>query len=104
MFRRSVTVGLLVLSVILVSRAVSSAGKPYLGISLAAKIPPSVAAHLEIEGGAMIIAVIDGSPAAQAGLKKHDIIVKAAGMKIRSRADLQKALSNHTGNDMVDTL
>ena len=104
MFRRSVTVGLLVLSVILVSRAVSSAGKPYLGISLAAKIPPSVAAHLEIEGGAMIIAVIDGSPAAQAGLKKHDIIVKAAGMKIRSRADLQKALSNHTGNDKDDTL
>ena len=67
MFRRSVTVGLLVLSVILVSRAVSSAGQPYLGISLAAKLPPSVAAHLEIEGGAMIIAVIDGSPAAQAG-------------------------------------
>ena len=52
----------------------------------------------------MIIAVIDGSPAAQAGLKKHDIIVKAAGMKIRSRADLQKALSNHTGNDTDDTL
>ncbi len=104
MSRRAVTVGLLVLSAILVSRTARSAGKPYLGISLAAKIPPSVAAHLEIDGGAMIIAVVDGSPAAQAGLKEHDIIVKAAGMKIRSRADLQKALSMHTGNDQDDTL
>ena len=104
MSRRAVTVGLLVLSAILVSRTARSAGKPYLGISLAAKIPSAVAAHLEIDGGAMIIAVVDGSPAAQAGLKEHDIIVKAAGMKIRSRADLQKALSMHTGNDQDDAL
>lgn len=105
MFRKSVTVSLLVLGVALLAQGASSAGKPYLGISLAAKIPPSVAAHLEIEGGAMIIAVIDGSPAAQAGLRKHDIIVKAAGMKVNSRADLQKALAAHnTGDDKDDAL
>ena len=39
MFRRPVNVGLLALGCILLAQSAMSAGKPYLGISLAAKIP-----------------------------------------------------------------
>ena len=72
MFRRSFKPGLVIISLILVANIASSAGKPYLGISLAAKIPPAIAAHLEIDGGAMIIAVVEDSPAARAGRAAGD--------------------------------
>ena len=74
MFRRPVNVGLLALGCILLAQSAMSAGKPYLGISLAAKIPPALAAQLKLDGGAMIIAVAENSPAAKASLKAHDII------------------------------
>ena len=56
MLRRSFKLGVVIISLLLLANIANSAGTPYLGISLAAKIPPSVAAHLEIDGGAMIIA------------------------------------------------
>ncbi|MEC7775712.1 MAG: PDZ domain-containing protein [Planctomycetota bacterium] len=104
MFRRSFKPGLVIISLILVANIAASAGKPYLGISLAAKIPPAIAAHLEIDGGAMIIAVVEDSPAARAGLKKHDIIIKAAGQEVKSAADLRKALDSEKPNANEDTL
>ncbi len=104
MFGRSLKPGLMILSLILLTNTASSAGKTYLGISLAAKIPPSVAAHLDIAGGAMIIAVIDGSPAAKAGLKEHDIIIKAAGQAVKSPGDLRKALDSRKPSESEETL
>jgi S1-C subfamily serine protease len=104
MLRRSFKLGVVIISLLLLANIASSAGTPYLGISLAAKIPPSVAAHLEIDGGAMIIAVVEGSPAAQAGLKKHDIIIKAAGQAVKSTADLRRALGNRKSGADEDTL
>ena len=104
MFGPSLKPGLMVLSLILLTNTASSAGKTYLGISLAAKIPPSVAAHLEIDGGAMIIAVLDGSPAARAGLKEHDIIIKAAGMAVKSPGDLRKALDSRKPSESEEAL
>lgn len=104
MFGRSLKPGLMILSLILLTNTASSAGKTYLGISLAAKIPPSVAAHLEIDGGAMIIAVFDDSPAARAGLKEHDIIIKAAGMAVKSPGDLRKALDSRKPSESEEAL
>lgn len=104
MFGRSLKPGLMILSLILLTNTASSAGKTYLGISLAAKIPPSVAAHLDIAGGAMIIAVLDGSPAAKAGLKEHDIIIKAAGMAVKSPGDLRKALDSRKSSESEEAL
>ena len=104
MFGHSLKPGLMVLSLILLTNTASSAEKTYLGISLAAKIPPSVAAHLEIDGGAMIIAVFDGSPAAKAGLKEHDIIIKAAGMAVKSPGDLRKALDSRKPSESEEAL
>ena len=76
MFRKTISVGLLVLGFSFLAQSVLSAGKPYLGISLAAKIPPALAAQLKLDGGAMIISVAQDSPAARGGLKVHDIIIK----------------------------
>ncbi len=104
MFGHSLKPGLMVLSLLLLTNTASSAGKTYLGISLAAKIPPSVAAHLEIDGGTMIIAVLDGSPAAKAGLKEHDIIIKAAGMAVKSPGDLRKALDSRKPSESEEAL
>ena len=104
MFGHSLKPGLMVLSLFLLTNTASSAGKTYLGISLAAKIPPSVAAHLEIDGGAMIIAVFDGSPAARAGLKEHDIIIKAAGMAVKSPGGLRKALDSRKPSESEEAL
>ncbi len=104
MFGHSLKPGLMVLSLFLLTNTAGSAGKTYLGISLAAKIPPSVAAHLEIDGGAMIIAVFDGSPAARAGLKEHDIIIKAAGMAVKSPGGLRKALDSRKPSESEETL
>ena len=104
MFGRSLKPGLMILSLILLTNTASSAGKTYLGISLAAKIPPSVAAHLAIDGGAMIIAVLDGGPAARAGLKEHDIIIKAVGMAVKSPGDLRKALDSRKPSESEETL
>ena len=101
MFRRPITVGLLALGCILLAQAAMSAGKPYLGISLAAKIPPALATQLKLDGGAMIIAVAENSPAAKAGLKVHDIIVKVSDKGIKSAADLKKVLSSHTGKEKL---
>lgn len=99
MFRRPVNVGLMALGCILLAQSAMSAGKPYLGISLAAKISPALAAQLKLDGGAMIIAVAGNSPAAKTGLKVHDIIIKASGSEIKSPADLKKVLSSHPGNE-----
>ena len=99
MFRRSISVGLLVLGCSLLAQGALPAGKPYLGISLAAKIPPALAAQLKLDGGAMIIAVAENSPAAKAGIKVHDIIIKVSGKSIKSPADLKKVLSSHPENE-----
>ena len=101
MFRRPVNVGLMALGCILLAQSAMSAGKPYLGISLAAKIPPALAAQLKLDGGAMIIAVAGNSPAAKAGLKVHDIIIKASDSEVKSPADLKKVLSSHPGNEKL---
>ena len=101
MFRRSITVGLLALGCILLAQAAMSAGKPYLGISLAAKIPPALAAQLKLDGGAMIIAVAENSPAAKASLKAHDIIIKVSDKDIKSADDLKKVLSSHPGDEKL---
>lgn len=102
MFRRSVNVSLLALACILLAQSAMSAGKPYLGISLAAKIPPALASQLKLDGGAMIISVAEKSPAAKAGLKVHDIIIKVAGNSIKSPADLKKVLSSHPDKENLE--
>jgi serine protease Do len=52
-----------------------------------------LAAHFNVDGGALINDVRENSPAAKAGLEAGDIIVEAGGKAVRSQIDLIKAVN-----------
>src|SRR5690606_38379968 len=56
------------------------AGKPYLGVVLE-NVPEFLAEHLKLENGQGVIIgqILEGGPAATAGLEKNDIILKLDG-------------------------
>jgi len=66
-------------------------GGPFLGITT------SPAA-----GGLKIYRVLAGSPAAKAGLKVGDIILKADGKPIKTHKDLVDMLKKHKPGDVVE--
>jgi membrane-associated protease RseP (regulator of RpoE activity) len=57
----------------------------YLGISTGA-VPEEVRAHLELPGdaGLVVTKVVEGSPAAKAGLEPHDILLEFDGRQVGS--------------------
>lgn len=82
------------------------AGKPvthaYLGVSLDSVTPYSAyASGLSTQSGAFVAEVTDGSPAAQAGLKKGDIIVALDDEQIQGASDLILKVRSHEVGDKV---
>lgn len=82
---------------------------PYLGISYS-MIDADIAAqeNLPVQNGALIgasntnqSAVVDGTPAAKAGLKDGDIITAIGGVKLDSNTSLRAALMQHKPGDAV---
>jgi putative serine protease PepD len=51
---------------------------PYFGISVA-PLPPAAAEELKVPGGLYVFSVVEGGPAAQAGLKEGDVITEVNG-------------------------
>jgi len=66
-------------------------GGPFLGIVTA----PAA-------GGLKVYRVVEGSPAAKAGLKVNDIIVKADGKPLKTHKDLVDMLRKHKPGDVVE--
>jgi S1-C subfamily serine protease len=56
-------------------------------------LPPRIVARLGRDRGIEIAEVVDGSPAALAGLQPEDLLVEAAGSPLRSVADLQRLMT-----------
>jgi S1-C subfamily serine protease len=56
-------------------------------------LPPRLVARLGRDRGIEIAEVVDGSPAALAGLQPEDLLVEAAGSQLRSVADLQRLMT-----------
>ncbi|HOA62190.1 MAG: PDZ domain-containing protein [Verrucomicrobia bacterium] len=74
----------------------------YLGVELGYVISPlATQLGLEDESGALVNMVVDESPAARAGLKRHDIIVKLDGKKVRDPADLSARIDKHKKGDKI---
>jgi S1-C subfamily serine protease len=75
----------------------------FLGVQ-ATTVDPQIAARygLEAEEGAVVSAVSEGSPAAEAGLQQGDIIVAVDGEEVASMADLVGRISAHTPGDDVE--
>jgi len=79
-------------------------GKPsaYLGVELGS-VDAALATQLGMDhaAGALINVVVDGSPAAKAELKQHDIVVKVDGKSIQDPADLSDRIGKHKKGDKV---
>jgi S1-C subfamily serine protease len=74
----------------------------YLGVSYVA-LNPAIAAQLGSTqtSGAAVLGVEPGSPAAQAGITRGDIITKVNGAEIRGESDLAVAIDSHKPGDTV---
>jgi hypothetical protein len=63
-------------------------GGPWLGIQFG-PVPKPLAAHLDLDGevGQMVLNVIEGSPAEDAGLEQYDVILKVDGREVPSKIE-----------------
>ncbi len=68
------------------------ADRAFLGVVLS-PVPDALSAHLELESGVLIQDVLPDSPASQAGLKKHDIILEIDKSACKTSKDVTKKLS-----------
>ncbi|MDH7503352.1 MAG: PDZ domain-containing protein [Verrucomicrobiota bacterium] len=75
---------------------------PFLGVQLG-PVDPALAAQLGLEEGtgALVNAVVDESPAAKAGIKRHDVIVKIEGETVRGPGDVVKRISDRKNGDKI---
>ena len=65
---------------------------------------PSLLAHLKLDSGVLVGEVIDGSPAATAGLKSLDIITHSGETAIKTGEDLLKAVGNAKDKELTLTI
>jgi S1-C subfamily serine protease len=75
---------------------------PYLGIQYGV-LTPGLARQLgaNAQNGVVILAVLDSSPAAQAGLRPRDIITAADGQQLTDESSLAQILSQHQPSDTI---
>jgi len=67
--------------------------RAYVGIGGGSRpLPPRIAARLGRRGCIEVVEVVDGSPAARAGLRPADLIVSIDGTPVESVSDLQRLL------------
>lgn len=79
-----------------------TAEHPYLGVKLTTLTPAlREALNISAQQGAVVREVVDGSPAAQAGLRPGDVIVRFAGNDVTSVASLLGALRSTSPGQQV---
>jgi len=67
--------------------------RAYLGIAGGTRpLPPRVAARLQRASGVEVVEVVEGSPAARAGLRAEDLIVELNGVPVQSVDDIQRIM------------
>jgi S1-C subfamily serine protease len=67
--------------------------RAYLGIAGGTRpLPPRVASSLRRATGVEVVEVVEGSPAAQAGLRPEDLIVELNGTPVESVDDIQRLM------------
>jgi S1-C subfamily serine protease len=67
--------------------------RAYLGIAGGSRpLPPRVARRLGRESGVEVVQVVEGSPAARAGLRPEDLIVELDGMPVNDVGDIQRLM------------
>src|SRR6266536_2784289 len=67
--------------------------RAYLGIAGGTRpLPPRVASRLRRASGVEVVEVVEGSPAAQAGLRPEDLIVELNGVPVETVDDIQRLM------------
>jgi serine protease Do len=67
--------------------------RAYLGIAGGTRpLPPRLAAQLQRASGVEVVEVVDGSPAAEAGLRPEDLIVELNGAPVQTVDDIQRVM------------
>jgi S1-C subfamily serine protease len=67
--------------------------RAYLGIAGGPRpLPPRVAREVGLEVGVEVVEVMQGSPAARAGIRPEDLIIDVDGFPVRSADDLQRIM------------
>lgn len=77
----------------------------YMGIRPATlDLPTARAYDLPVEAGAVLLDVVDGGPAAEAGLEPGDIVVALDGEPVEAAEDLLTLLRRHRPGDDVEVV
>ena len=67
--------------------------RAFIGIAGGSRpLPPRVAQVLDRTAGVEVVQVVDGSPAAQAGLRNEDLIIDLDGAPVADAGDLQRLM------------
>jgi serine protease Do len=77
--------------------------RPLLGVEMA-PVTPALATeqNLAVKSGALIVSVVPGSPAAQAGLRVDDVITRINGTRIDDPNDASNAIGMHKPGEAVE--
>ncbi len=79
--------------------------RAYLGVAGGPRpLPPRVATRLGRDRGIEVVEVVEGSPAALAGLQPEDLLVEAAGAQLRCVEDLQRLMTEQTIGQAIELL
>jgi serine protease Do len=79
--------------------------RAYIGIAGGPRpLPPRVAARLGRRGGVEVVDVVEGSPAARAGLRAEDLVVALGEMPVSGVGDLQRLMTEELIGTSVDVL
>lgn len=60
---------------------------------------PSLAEYFEVDGGVLVVRVLEGSPAAGSGLRPGDVVVAVGDRGVGSVEDLRRALLQRAGRE-----
>jgi 2-alkenal reductase len=76
---------------------------PYLGIQSTQQVSPRVAAQneLDVDSGALVMEVVPGGPASDAGVRAGDVILSIDGQAITDQTSMTEVLFNHEPGETV---
>ncbi len=75
--------------------------RPFLGIFNFEEVTPQIAQWYRLPEGLYVGGVVQGGPAAQAGMRVEDVIVSLGGREIKTMRDFHTALNAHQVGDEV---
>ncbi|HEX2149824.1 MAG TPA: trypsin-like peptidase domain-containing protein [Actinomycetota bacterium] len=76
---------------------------PFLGVQMV-ELSPAIAAqrNIDLDEGVLLVEVVPGSPAAQAGLEQNDVITGIEGDEVETPSDVSSVINSKKPGDRVE--